>query len=116
MLSFISKTQKISMSSSFTIGASPEAKFLVFKQRNGESLKMAWDRISKMHKRLMPWIHIQVIFRSFYYGIFEWCRHSLDMIAGMNFLECNEARTLDIINGLANLIVNDPIVECVLML
>ena len=36
------------------------------------------------------------------------------MIVGMNFLECNEARTLDIINGLANLIVKDPRVECVI--
>ena len=35
------------------------------------------------------------------------------MIAGMNFLQCNEARTLEIINGLANLIVNDPRVDCV---
>ena len=36
------------------------------------------------------------------------------MIAGMNFLECSEVRTLDIINVLANLTVNDPRVECVI--
>ena len=83
-------------------------------ERNGESLKEAWDRISEAHKRIMPWVHIHVVSRSFYYGIFQWFRNSLDMIASGIFLECNEARTHEIINGLANLIVNDPRVECVI--
>ena len=36
------------------------------------------------------------------------------MIAGGIFLKCNEARTLDIINGLADLIVNDPRGQCLI--
>ena len=39
------------MSSSFTVGTSPEAEVLTFKQSNGESLKDAWHRINDAQRK-----------------------------------------------------------------
>ena len=79
-----------------------ESEVLDFHQRNGENMKEAWDRISEEHKKIMPWIPIKIVLRNFYHGLFIWCKHSLDIIAKGDFLECDEARALDIIHGLSN--------------
>jgi hypothetical protein len=88
-------------------GASRESEVLDFHQRNGENMKKAWDRISEAHKRIMPWIPIKIVLRNFYHGLFRWCKHSLDIIAEGDFLECDEARALDIIHGLSSYFVYD---------
>ena len=46
-----------------------ESKVLYFHQNNGENMKKAWDRISEAHKRIMPWIHIRIVLRNFYFGL-----------------------------------------------
>ena len=79
-----------------------ESEVLDFHQRNGENMKEAWDITSIAHKRIMPWIPIKIVLRNFYHGLFIWCKHSLDIIAKGDFLECDEARSLDIIHGLSN--------------
>ena len=38
---------------------------------------------------------------------FKWCKHSLDIIAEGDFLECDEARALEIIHGLSSYFVYD---------
>src|SRR3954463_8268001 len=70
-------------------------------------MKKAWDRISKVHKRIMPWIPIQIVLRSFYHGLFKWCKHSFDIIDEGDFLECDESRALDILHGLSSYFVYD---------
>src|SRR3954469_21628173 len=70
-------------------------------------MKKAWDRISDAHKRIMPWIPIRIVLRFFYFGLFKWCKHSLDLIAEGDFLEGDEARALEIIHGLSCYIVYD---------
>ena len=75
-----------------------ESEVLDFHQRNGENMKKAWDRISEAHKANMPWLPI----RNFYFGLFKWCKHSLDLIAEGDFLECDEAKDLEIIHGLSS--------------
>src|ERR1041385_2751277 len=55
----------------------------------------------------MPWIPIKIALRNFYHGLFKWCKHSLDTIAEGDFLECDEARALDILHGLSSYFVYD---------
>src|SRR3954471_13176122 len=89
------------------VGTLREFEELDFHQRNGENMKKAWDRISEAHKRIMPWIPIRIVLRNFYYSLFKWCKHSLDIIDERDFLECDEARALDIIHGLSSYFVYD---------
>ena len=84
-----------------------ESEVLDFHQRNGENMKRAWDRISEAHKANMPWLPIRIVLRNFYFGLFKWCKHSLDLIAEGDFLECDEARSLEIIHGLSSYFVYD---------
>src|SRR3954464_11836174 len=84
------------------LGALRESEVLRFRQRDGENMKKAWDRISEAHKRIMPWIPIKIVLRNFYHGLFKWRKHSLDIIAEGDFLEFDEARALDIIHGLSS--------------
>src|ERR1043165_2440462 len=70
-------------------------------------MKKAWDRNSEVDKRIMHWIPIGIVLRNFYFALFKWCKHSLDLIAEGNFLECDEARALDIIHGLSGYFVYD---------
>src|SRR3954462_1773177 len=70
-------------------------------------MKKAWDRISEAHKANMPWLPIRIVLRNFYFGPFKWCKHSLDLIAEGDFLECDEARALEIIPGLSSYFVYD---------
>ena len=86
-----------------------ESKVLDFHQRNGENMKKAWDRISEAHKANMPWLPIRIVLRNFYFGLFKWCKNSLDLIAEGDFLECDEARTLEIIHGLSSYFVYDSL-------
>src|SRR3954470_23798871 len=88
-------------------GALRESEVLDFHQRDGENMKKAWDRISDAHRRIMPWIPIKIVLRNFYHGLFKWCKHSLDIIAEGYFLECDEARALEIIHGLSSYFVYD---------
>src|ERR1041385_4829804 len=89
------------------LGSLRESEVLDFRQRDGENMKKAWDRISEAHKRIMPWISIKIVLRNFYHGLFKWCKHSIDIIAEGDFLECDEARALDIIHGLSSYFVYD---------
>ena len=68
------------------VGILREYEVLDSHQRNGENIKKAWDRISDAHKRIMPWIPIRIVLRNFYYGLFKWCKHSLDIIAEGGFV------------------------------
>src|ERR1041385_6479812 len=95
------------------LGALQESEVLDFRQRDGENMKKAWDRISEAHKRIMPWIPIKIMLRSFYHDLFKWCKHSLDIIAEGEFLECDEARALDILHGLSSYFVYDRSIETV---
>src|ERR1043165_1151556 len=70
-------------------------------------MKKARDRMSEAHKRIMPGIPIRIVLRNFYFGLFKWCKHSLDLIAEGDFLECDEARALEIIHGLSGYFVYD---------
>src|SRR3954469_5192283 len=88
-------------------GALRESEVLDFHQRDGENMKKAWDRISDAHRRIMPWIPIKIVLRNFYHCIFKWCKHSLHIIAEGDFLECDEARALDILHGLSSYFVYD---------
>src|SRR4051812_10984325 len=56
------------------LGALRESEVLDFRQRDGENMKKAWDRISEPHKRIMPWIPIKIVLRNFYHGLFKWCK------------------------------------------
>src|ERR1041385_8477217 len=89
------------------VGALRESEVLDFLQRDGENMKKVWDRISEAHKRIMPWIPIKIVLRNFYPCLFKWCKHSLDIIAEGDFLECDEARALDILHGLSIYFVYD---------
>src|ERR1041385_8982720 len=89
------------------LGALWESEVLDFRQRDGENMKMAWDIISEAHKRIMPWIPIKIVLRNFYHGLFTWCKHSLDIIAEGDFLECDEARAVDSLHGLSSYFVYD---------
>src|ERR1041384_1809747 len=84
-----------------------ESEVLDFHQRDGENMSKAWDRISEAHRRIMPWIPIKIVLRNFYHGLFKWCKHSLDIITEGYFLDCDEARPLDIIHGLSSYFVYD---------
>ena len=57
---------------------------------------------------------MQVLLRTFYYGVFRWCKHSLDLLAGGDFVECEETRALDIINGLSSFFVYDHGVDAII--
>ena len=63
------------------VGTMRESEVSDFHQKNGENMKKAWDRISEAHKRIMPWIPIRIVLGNFYFGLFKWCKHSLDIIA-----------------------------------
>src|SRR3954468_14137199 len=86
-----------------------ESEVLYFHQKNRENMKKAWDRISESHKANMPWLHIRIVLRNFYFGLLKWCKHSLDLIAEGDFLECDEPRALEIIHGLSSYFVYDGI-------
>src|SRR3954470_4923759 len=62
----------------------------------------------------MPWIPIKIVLRNFYHGLFKRCKHSLDIIAEGYFLECDEARALDILHGLSSYFVYDRIFDTVI--
>src|SRR4051812_31048626 len=84
-----------------------ESEVLDCHQLNRENMKKAWDRISEEHKANMPWLPIRIVLRIFYFGLFKWCKNSLDLIAEGDFLECDEARALEIIHGLSSYFVYD---------
>src|SRR3954467_14621963 len=89
------------------VGTMRESEVLDFPQRNGENMKKAWDIISEAHKINMPWLPIRIVLTNFYFGLFKWCKYSLDLIAEGDFLECDEARALEIIHGLSSYFVYD---------
>src|SRR3954466_8238428 len=89
------------------VGTMRESEVLDFHQKNGENRKKAWDRISEAHKRIMPWIPIRIVIRIFYFGLLKWCIHSLGLIDEGDFLECDEARALEIIHGLSSYFIYD---------
>src|SRR4051812_25826483 len=91
----------------FGVGTMRESEVLDFHQRNGENMKKAWDRIFEAHKTNMPLLPIRIVLRNFYCGLFKWCKHTLDLIAEGDFLECDEARALEIIDGLPSYFVYD---------
>src|ERR1041385_4583808 len=62
----------------------------------------------------MPWIPIKIVLRNFYHGIFKWCKHSLDIISDGDFLECDEARAIDILHGLSSYFVYDRSVDTII--
>src|ERR1041385_2958756 len=93
------------------VGALRESEVLDFLQRDGENMKKAWDRISEAHKGIMPWISIKIVLRNFYHGLFKGCKHSLDIIVEGDFLECDEARALDILHGLSSYFVYDRSID-----
>src|SRR4051812_39385490 len=95
-------------------GALRESEVLDFHQRDGENMKKAWDIIYDAHRRIMRWIPIKIVLKNFYHGLFKWCKHSLDIIAEGDFLECDEARVLDIIHGLSSYFVNDHSLDTVI--
>src|SRR3954469_10186804 len=70
-------------------------------------MKKARNIIFEAHKGIMPWIPIRIVLRNFYCDLFKWCKHSLDLIAEGDFLECDEARALKIIHGLPSYFVYD---------
>src|SRR4051812_15838545 len=94
-------------SSMLGVGTMREFEVLDFHQRSGENMKKAWDRISEAQKANMPWLPIRIVLRNFYCGLFKWCKHSLYLIAEGDFLECDEARALEIIHGLPSYFVYD---------
>lgn len=49
----------------------------------------------------------KILLRCFYLGLFGWYKHALDMIVGGNFLECEETKALNAINGLVSLFMED---------
>ena len=104
----------VGMSSSFVFESFPETEVINFRQKNGGNLKKAWHRLSKAHKRIMPWIPMQILLTTFYYGVFRWCKHSLDLLAGGDFIECEETKALDIINGLSNFFVYDHVLDAII--
>src|ERR1041385_3155149 len=77
-------------------------------------MKKAWDRISEAHKRIMPWIPIIIVLINFYHGLFKWCKQSLDNIFEGDFLECDEARALDILHSLSSYFVYDCSIDTVI--
>jgi len=99
---------------SLGFGTLPESEILDFQQRDGENMKKAWDRLSAAHKRIMPWIPMKIVLRNFYHGLFRWCKHSLDLLAGGDFIECSEEKALDIIHGLSSFFVYDHGVEAIM--
>src|SRR4051812_44570323 len=62
----------------------------------------------------MPWIPTKIMLRNFYHGLFKWCKHSLDIIAEGDFLDCDEARALDILHGLSSYFVYDRSIDIVI--
>src|ERR1044072_2720538 len=89
------------------IGTMREYEVLDFHHKNGENMKKAWDRISEAHRIIMPWIPIRIVLANFYLGLCKWCKRSLDIIDEGDFLECDEARALEIIHGLYSYFVYD---------
>ena len=55
-----------------------------------------------------------ILLDTFYHGIFKWCKFSLDLLAGGNFLRCDEAKALDIINGLSSFFVYDHGIDAII--
>src|SRR3954462_14597608 len=96
------------------VGTLRESEVLDFHQSNGENMKKAWDRISEACKRIMPWIPIRIMLRNFYFGLFKWCKHSLDIIAEGDFLEYDDARALEIIHGLSSYFVYDQVFDTII--
>src|ERR1043165_8017220 len=68
---------------------------------------MTWSRISEAHQANMPCLPIRIVLRNFYFGLFKWCKHSLDLIAEGDCLECDEARAIEIAHGLCSYFVYD---------
>ena len=48
-----------------------------------------------------------ILLRCFYLGLFGWYKHALDMIVGGNFVECEDIKALNAINGLVSLFMED---------
>src|ERR1043165_5990271 len=89
------------------VGTLRECELLDFHQRSREKMKKSWDRISEARKATVPWLPIRIVLRNFYCGLFKWCKHSVDLIAEGDFLECDGARSLEIIHGLPSYFVYD---------
>ena len=50
---------------------------------------------------------LNIIFRCFYLGLFGWHKHALDMVVEGNFLDCEDTKGLNAINGLVNLLMEN---------
>src|ERR1041385_9507657 len=96
------------------LGALRESEVFDFRQRDGENMTKAWDRISEAHKRIMPSISIKIVLRNFYHGFLKWCKHSLDIIAEGDFLECDEDRALEILHSISSYFVYDRSIDTVI--
>ena len=94
------------MDSSSPIACIPENEVLNFKQRGGDNLKDAWNRICNAHNRSIRKQSTVVLLHCFYVGITTWYRFILDMITGGNFLMCP---SLDAFNAVGNLVVSPPL-------
>ena len=50
---------------------------------------------------------LNILLRWFYLGLFGWCKHALDLIVGGNYLECEDMKALNAINGLVSFMMKD---------
>src|SRR3954470_17034337 len=88
--------------------------FKKIKQESGENLKKAWDILFWIHKKVTSEKSTSILLETFYHGVFKWCKFSLDLLAGGNFLRCDEAKALDIIDGLSSYFVCDHGIDAII--
>ena len=88
------------MASSTPFSPSPEVEDRTFKQREGESLKYAWYRISDSQHRSTKKYSDTILLRNFYVGITNWYRYVLDTLTGGNFLGTPSVEACNIIESL----------------
>ena len=99
------------MSRSTHFVMSPEAEVLTFKQRGGENLKISWEIISFAHKKIQHVLALNISIWCFYLGRFGRCKHALDLVVGGNFLECEETKAINAINGLVGFFLDDNVMS-----
>ena len=90
------------MSLFIVYSAPPDVEFTNFTQETGENLKRAWDRLFGIYKKVTPEKSMSILLDTFYHGVYKWCKFSLDLLAGGNFLRCDEVKALDIIDGISS--------------
>ena len=78
----------------------PLGEIITFEQKNGETFRKAWMRMTELHRWYKPKMDLGVLIKIFYHGLLSMYQNALDVMVGETFSDYDAVKAYKILNGL----------------